>query len=182
MTASLSAHAPTEVPPKAMAKASPYTTPPSVLAQIANLAQLPMADIKTLWKSLFGEDAPTHNRQFLERRIAYRLQEMAFSKIDRGMIERNLRRIHSILNSGKNPKRDRDIRMMPGTLLAREYQGRHYQVAATADGQYAFEGRIYQSLSRIAKEITGTAWSGPVFFGLKSSAVKKAAGKTGARK
>ena len=53
---------------------------------------------------------------------------------------------------------------------------------ATVDGQYEFDGRSYQSLSRIAKEITGTAWSGPVFFGLKSTAAKKTTGRKGAGK
>jgi hypothetical protein len=53
---------------------------------------------------------------------------------------------------------------------------------ATVDGQYEYEGRPYRSLSRIAKEITGTAWSGPVFFGLKTTAASKTASKKGARK
>lgn len=51
-----------------------FSTPPSVAAQIARLPELPMAEIKALWKKLVVEDAPTHNRQFLERRVAYRLQ------------------------------------------------------------------------------------------------------------
>ena len=71
---------------------------------------------------------------------------------------------------------------MAGTLLTREYQGKEYQVMATVDGQYEFEGRPYRSLSRIAKEITGTAWSGPVFFGLKTTAASKTPSKKGARK
>jgi len=161
---------------------SPYATPPSVLAQITSLPDLPMSDIKALWKSLFGEDTPTHNRQFLERRIAYKLQEIEFRKIDRNMLDRNKRRIQAILESGQNKKFDRDIRLMAGTVLTREYQGKEYRVMATVDGQYEFDGRCYQSLSRIAKEITGTAWSGPVFFGLKTTAAKKTTGRKGAGK
>lgn len=125
---------------------------------------------------------PTHNRQFLERRIAYKLQEIEFRKIDRNMLDRNKRRIQAILESGQNKKFDRDIRLMAGTVLTREYQGKEYRVMATVNGQYEFDGRCYQSLSRIAKEITGTAWSGPMFFGLKSTAAKKATGKKGAGK
>jgi hypothetical protein len=53
---------------------------------------------------------------------------------------------------------------------------------ATVEGHYEYEGRPYRSLSRIAKEITGTAWSGPVFFGLKTTAVPKTPAKKGARK
>ena len=161
---------------------SPYSTPPDVLALITSLPDMSMSDIKALWKELFGDEPPTHNRQFLERRIAYRLQEMAHRKVDRGIFERNKRRIQALVEYGKNKRFDRDFRPMAGTNLVREYQGKEYRVMATVDGQYEFEGRSYQSLSRIAKEITGTAWSGPVFFGLKSNAAKKTPGKKGARK
>eukprot|EP01036_Dinobryon_divergens_P059643 gene59643-79568_t len=81
-----------------------------------------MTDIRSLWKSLFGNDTPTHNRQFLERRIAYRLQEIEFRKVDRALMDRNKRRIQQIIDSGQNKKRDRDIRLMAGTVLTREYQ------------------------------------------------------------
>ena len=59
----------------ANANTSNFTAPPSVASQIARLPELPMPEIKALWQRLFGDDTPTHNRQFLERRIAYRLQE-----------------------------------------------------------------------------------------------------------
>ena len=161
---------------------SQYATPPSVTARIVQLPDLSMGDIKSLWKELFCTDTPTHNRQFLERRIAYRLQEVEFRKVDRALMDRNKRRIQKIIDSGKNKQPDRKTSLMPGTVLTREYQGHEYRVMATADGQYEFEGRLYQSLSRIAREITGTAWSGPVFFGLKTYAGKASATKRGARK
>lgn len=161
---------------------SPYPTPASVLARITALPDLPMSDIKSLWKELFGTANPTHNRQFLERRIAYRLQEIEFRKVDRALVDRNQRRIERLVETGQNKKFDRDIRLMAGTILTREYQGKEYRVMTTVDGQYEYEGRPYRSLSRIAKEITGTAWSGPLFFGLKTSTPPKAAAKKGARK
>jgi len=156
-------------------------TPPSVVAQIAQLPGLPMGQIKELWQQLFSADIPTHNRQFLERRIAYRLQEVAFRKVDTNLLERNKRRITSLVETGKVKRRDRDYRPAAGTMLTREYQGREYRVIATADGQYDFEGRMYQSLSIIAREITGTRWSGPVFFGLKPRAQPKAPARKRAR-
>ena len=161
---------------------SPFATPASVLAQITALPDLPMSDIKALWLELFAGDTPTHNRQFLERRIAYRLQEIEFRKIDRNMVDRNKRRIQALLESSQPKKFDRDIRLMAGTTLTREYKGKEHRVMATVDGQYEYEGRPYRSLSRIAKEITGTAWSGPVFFGLKTTAAPKTPSKKGARK
>ncbi len=160
----------------------PYVTPPSVVAQIAQLPNLDMAAIKVLWSRLYGGDTPTHNRQFLERRIAYRLQEIEFRKIDRNLMDRNDRRIKTIIETGQNKKRDRDHRPVAGTLLTREYKGVIHKVVVTPDGQYDFQGRMYPSLSMIAREITGTRWSGPLFFGLKPPATSKATPKKGGRR
>jgi hypothetical protein len=155
-------------------------TPPSALAQIARLPELPMPEIKALWQKLFGADAPNYNRLFLERRIAYRLQEVEFRKVDAKLLERNQRRIASLLETGKVKKRDRDTRPAAGTVLTREYRDIEYCVVATADGQYEFNGRMYPSLSMIAREITGTRWSGPLFFGLKGPAKPEASARKGA--
>lgn len=152
------------------ARTCPPPTPPSVAAQIARLPELPMPEIKSLWQQLFGADTPNYNRAFLERRIAHRLQEVAFRKVDAALLERNQRRIESLLEMGKVNKRDGDTRPAAGTVLTREYRDVEYCVVATADGQYEFNGRIYPSLSMIAREITGTRWSGPLFFGLKGPA------------
>ncbi len=163
--------------------ASSYRTPPSVVAQVASLPTLPMPEIKALWQQLFGSAPTTHNRQFLERRLAYRLQEDAFRKVDPGLLERNRRRIDTLVETGKNQRRDRDYRPVAGTVLTREYRDVVYRVIATADGAYDFQGRTYPSLSMIAREITGTRWSGPLFFGLKApAAAKKPAKKKGSRR
>jgi len=158
------------------------TTPPSVTSRIAELPELPMPEIKTLWQKLFDAETPIHNRQFLERRIAYRLQEIEFRKADPNLLDRNKRRIASLVETGKLKKRDRDYRPAAGTMLIREYQGTTYRVITTADGQYDFEGRMYQSLSMIAREITGTRWSGPLFFGLKAPAAPKKSAKKGGQR
>jgi hypothetical protein len=153
--------------------ANRFTPPPSVTAQIARLPQLPMAEIKALWRELYGKDNPTHNRQFLERRIAYKLQEIEFRKVDPQLLDHNARRIKALIETGNAPKRDRELRLVPGTVLNREYRGIEHHVAVTQDGQYAYQGRRYPSLSMIAREITGTRWSGPLFFGLKGPAKAK---------
>ncbi|HYE35413.1 DUF2924 domain-containing protein [Methylocaldum sp.] len=104
------------------------STPPSVAAQIARLPELPMAEIKALWQKLVGGDTPTHNRQFLERRLAYRLQEVEFRKVDANLLDRNERRIASLVETGKVKKRDRDYRPAAGTVLVREYKRVEYRV------------------------------------------------------
>ncbi|MGC1954063.1 MAG: DUF2924 domain-containing protein [Gammaproteobacteria bacterium] len=159
-----------------------FTPPASITARIARLPQLPMAEIKALWRKLFDTDNPTHNRQFLERRIAYKLQENAFRKVDPQLLDRNARRIRALVETGKAPKRDRDIRLMPGTVLTREYRGIEHHVAVAQDGQYEYQGRRYPSLSMIAREITGTRWSGPLFFGLKGPAKAKQKKTPGGRR
>ncbi|MFC7459235.1 DUF2924 domain-containing protein [Hydrogenophaga defluvii] len=161
---------------------SNFIAPPSVASQIAQLPELPMPEIKSLWQRLFGNNVPNHNRQFLERRIAYRLQEVEFRKFDAALLDRNKRRIASLLETGKIKKRDRDYRPPAGTLLTREYQGIEHRVIVTQDGQYDFQGRMYPSLSMIAREITGTRWSGPLFFGLKALASPKTAARRGAQR
>ena len=117
----------------------------------------------------------------VERRIAYRLQEVEFRKVDADLLERNQRRIESLLETDKVKKRDRDTRPAVGTVLTREYRDVEYCVVATGDGQYEFNGRMYPSLSMIAREITGTRWSGPLFFGLKAPAKPETSARKGAR-
>lgn len=149
-------------------------TPPSIVAQITSLPDLAMPEIKSLWQKLFHSSTPTHNRQFLERRIAYKLQEIEYRKANPNLLERNKRRIAALIETGNVKTRDPDYRPVAGTMLTREYLDKEYQVLVTADGNYNFEGRTYQSLSPIAREITGTRWSGPLFFGLKARTIKKA--------
>lgn len=149
------------------ARSPAYQASPSIAAQIVRLPDLAMAEIKTLWRQLFENETPTHNRQFLERRIAYKLQEIESRKVAPGLLEKNKQRIASLIEFSETKKRERDYQTVPGTVFTREYRGITYQVIATADGQYEFEGRPYRSLSVIAREITGTRWSGPLFFGLK---------------
>ena len=145
-------------------------TPPSVLTQIAQLPDFSIDDLRALWIELNGSTSPNSNRAFLERRIAYGLQERAFRKANQGLLERNAHRIDKLLATDKVSKTDRDIRPVPGTVITREYRGQMHRVVVGTDGQYEFEGRRYPTLSMIAREITGTRWSGPLFFGLKASA------------
>ncbi|PSJ17161.1 DUF2924 domain-containing protein [Nitrosomonas supralitoralis] len=155
-----------------------YTFPPSVVSQIAQLPELPMTEIKVLWKRLFGTDTPNHNRQFLERRLAHKLQLIEFRKTDRNLLESNERRIKTLIEKGKLRSREKDYRPLAGSVLIRDYQDVEHRVVVEANGQYEYESRRYASLSAIAREITGTRWSGPLFFGLKApvkTKVKKGA-------
>jgi hypothetical protein len=155
------------------ARNTQYSFPPSVVSQIAQLPELPMTEIKALWKRLFGTETPNYNRQFLERRIAYKLQLIEFRKTDRNLLESNERRIKTLIETGKLRSREQDFRPLPGSVLIRIYQDIEHRVVVEADGQYEYEGSRYASLSAIAREITGTRWSGPLFFGIKQKQSEK---------
>lgn len=145
----------------------------SAVAQITQLSEMTMDEIKSLWRQLYRKEPPTHIRSFLEKRLAYRLQEVEFRRAHQNLAEKNDRRINAIINTGKKPLRDRYPQPIPGTVLSRIYQEKEHKVTVTHDGQFEFEGRIYKSLSVIAREITGTRWSGPLFFGLRKAMYDK---------
>ena len=140
----------------------------STLAQIAALKILPTAELKRRWRELFETEPPPYNRRFLESRLAYRIQELAYGGLKPDTIER-LEALGEQLDGGKiDVRRKRgDDRPIAGAKLIREWQGVEHAVTVTKDG-YEWQGRPYRSLSAIANAITGTRWNGWVFFGLKN--------------
>ena len=108
-------------------------TPPSVVAQITQLPNLPIDALRAIWRKLFQTDAPTNHRRFLERRIAYKLQEIAFRKENRNLLQNNQKRIQTLIRNGKPLKRNQDYCPIPGTVLIREYKGVEHRVTVTHD-------------------------------------------------
>jgi hypothetical protein len=101
------------------------------------------------------------------RALAYRIQEVALGGL-RPELQRQLRQIAvELKQTGEAAKRFRP-QLKPGTRLIREWQGRTYEVVVLDDG-LSWQGTHFRSLSAIARKITGTAWSGPLFFGLKQN-------------
>ncbi len=135
------------------------------------LSRLPKLDIRELreeWHRLYKADAsPNLSRELLIRAVAYRMQEVVLGGL-RAEPQRQLRQIAQELNqTGEAGIRLRP-QLKPGTRLMREWQGRTYEVVVLDDG-FSWQGMQYRSLSAIARKITGTAWSGPLFFGLKQA-------------
>ena len=138
----------------------------------ARLAALPDADIHDLkqqWRSLFGAEPPPYNRRFLESRLAYRIQELAYGGLQPETIAR-LEALGEPIDGGNITLRRirQEQRPIVGTRLLREYQGVEHVVTVTRDG-FEYQGRPYQSLSAIARAITGTRWNGWLFFGLRKA-------------
>lgn len=138
-----------------------------VIGRLAAIKTLDIVALKALWRDLFAAEPPPYNRKYLESRLAYRVQELAYG----GLKPETLKRLAALAegmegrsgNRGAGPE-NRPIR---GTRLIREWQGVEHCVTVLADG-YDYEGRPYKSLSAIARSITGTRWNGLIFFGLKS--------------
>ena len=140
----------------------------TVLARVAALKVLPIPHLKQQWRDLFETEPPPNNRRFLEHRLAYRIQELAYGGLKSQTIAR-LKAIAEDLDGGdptrlRQPAKDRPI---AGTRLIREYQGVEH-CATVRDEDFEYQGRPYKSLSAIARAITGTRWNGLTFFGLKS--------------
>jgi hypothetical protein len=121
--------------------------------QLAALMALPDAALSAEWRAVYGLQPPRISADLLRRGIAYRLQERAYGKLPP--------QVARVLTSAGRAASD----VMPGTRLVREWNGRTIDVIATDSGM-EWEGRTYRSLSAIAREVTGTAWSGPRFFGI----------------
>ena len=141
----------------------------ALTAEIAGLSKSSIKDLRERWKILYGKEPSGHfGRSFLTRAIAYRLQERAYGGLKPSTC-RLLARVAQETATGSSPKKPQSRKAQSGTILIREWQGRAHRVTMLDDG-VSFDGKRYRSLSEVAREITGSRWSGPRFFGLRSPA------------
>ena len=141
----------------------------SVIAQLAAIKRMTVAELKTKWESLFGAPAPNNSRSYLELRLGYRIQELSLGGLSRETrrtldlladeIEGQARR-RSIIADPRNP--------IVGTRLVREWDGVEHTVTVLKDG-FDWQERRFKSLSAVARAITGTQWNGYRFFGLREA-------------
>lgn len=141
-------------------------TKTSVAAQVAALPSLPIKELWMLWDRFFQKRPERPNRDYLESRVAYKLQEQAFGGLSPDT-RRRLANIGIRHSKIKERRKSRDIHLAPGTVLVREWRERDHKVTVTAEGTFEYEGRFFKSLSAVARHIAGTPWSGPLFFGLR---------------
>ena len=142
--------------------------------EIARLRDFDVGALRARWQDVFRRQPPPYlPRHLLFRMLAYRLQADQLGDLD-GESRRLLDSAVSPEAAGKRAvERARVTRdMSPGTMLGREWNGRMHRIAVLAEG-FAWNGKTYPSLSKIALAITGTRWNGPRFFGLRDKPARE---------
>ena len=145
---------------------------PAPRPDLASLAQLTPGELRVLWPQWFDRPPPAKiRRELLVRALAYRMQERASG----GLSTATRTKLRTLAEAVKNNPVDGVIeppRLTPGTHVIREWGNERHQVTVEAAG-FVYRGQRYRSLSEIARRITGTRWSGPLFFGLTPSAKRQ---------
>jgi Protein of unknown function (DUF2924) len=141
--------------------------------EIARLRDLDVGGLRSRWHNVFGRRPHSHLlRHLLFRVLAYRLQADVLGDLN-GESQRLLDCSVSPEDAGQRAMHlaRRTAELRPGPVLGREWNGQMQRVAVLADG-FAWNGKTYPSLSKVAFAITGTRWSGPKFFGLQDKPSK----------
>ena len=141
----------------------------NVAQELKDLETRGDVELKDRWRSLYGTKPPQKiHRSLLIAAVAHRMQENAV-----GALKSSVRR--HLVQAANNPATSRpsphhpSLRPRAGTVLVRDWGGVTHQAKVLEDG-ILFRSKRYNSLSEVARVITGSRWSGPLFFGLKSAA------------
>jgi len=142
--------------------------PQKLALQLDRLSEMNATELREQWQILFGADPPPKLRSSLiVQAIAYRLQEKALGGLEPATL-RLLERVADDAARRRVSATPAKIRVSAGTVLIREWHGTKHQVTVAKDG-FLYHAKRFHSLSQIARTITGSRSSGPLFFGLKSS-------------
>ena len=132
-------------------------------ADLLELSGLDRSALAERWAIVFGCPAPCNSHVALLRgALAWHAQMAAKSASGSGQVDQLVRRLRRSTTASAPI-----AELAPGTRLLREWQGQTHHVTVLAQG-LEYDGKTYRSLTAIARQITGTAWSGPLFFGLRS--------------
>jgi len=131
--------------------------------QLAGLATMPPAQLRAEWRRVYRTAPPSLSTDLLARGIAYRLQEKRYGALSPKAARDLVRHATGPVETGTAVRPE--ISLRAGTRLVRSWRGITYTVAVVEDG-FVFDGERHTSLTGIARQITGAAWSGPRFFGL----------------
>jgi hypothetical protein len=145
----------------------------SVLRQLAALENMKLAELQEKWRDLYGTEPPNFRKTFLQRRLAFRIQELFYGGIEEP-VKAKLREIADEESNAEKTKSQIEFngKILLGTRFTREWRGRIYETIVREDG-FEYNGQMFRSLSAIATAITGTQWNGRKWWGLPSKKHKK---------
>ena len=129
-----------------------------IRAELDALESMPRAELRAAWNREVRTTPPNVSAGLLRLALAHHLQ----SKVMGGVTKAIERKLQEIADVGAAE------RVTPGTRLVREWRGKMHVVTLSDEGRYHWQSKDWNSLSEIARTITGTRWSGPAFFGIKS--------------
>lgn len=132
--------------------------------ELVALEAMSGTDLRSLWVRLLGEPVPQVKRRLLRMALAWELQ----ARVHGGLPRRVSQRLDQLAAA-----KTRTLALRPGMQLVREWNGMLHQVMVEEEGRLLWKGERWTSLSEIARAITGTRWSGPAFFGLKTAVKEK---------
>ena len=144
-----------------------------ITTQLEELPRLPKPELLALWQELFAKPAhPRLRRNLMVPILAYRLQEQAYGGL-KPLTRKRLQKLATELEQKQKAPPPLVPQLRAGTRLLRQWQGEMHEVLVADEG-FEYRGKRYDNLSEIARRITGTRWSGPLFFGLKSRQARSA--------
>ena len=132
----------------------------AVEQKVARIGRMSVSELRREWRETFQSEPPAaFSKELLARAVSYRVQEEAYG----GLKASSLRSLRAIAKSGGDPPRQVKV----GSVIVREHRGVLHEVIVIPGG-FFWQGQTFDSLSSIAKRITGVSWSGPRFFGLRA--------------
>ncbi len=141
-------------------------TTTDIEVQLTSLAELDMDKLWTQWRQLYRTNSPPSiSRDLLIQAVAFKIQEQRLGSLS-NRAKRTLRSWTTTMEQDGKQTRGSEIMLKPSAKLVREWHGNTYRVLVLEDG-FEYSGHRYPTLNKIAREITGTHWSGPRFFGFK---------------
>lgn len=142
---------------------------------IAALATMPYTELRENWQRLYRSHPPKKlSRDLLELGVAWKLQERALGGLT-ATTKRQLGDLAQTMEAKADLAKARTVSLRPGARLIREWNGETHEVLVVDDG-FRWRGKTWRSLSVIAREMTGTQWSGPRFFGVGRAKAARSVG------
>ena len=129
----------------------------SVRRQLLAIANMSRPELCEKWRDLYGHEPPNSSKEFLRRRLSYRVQELFYGGLDADL--------QVVLTSDAPKARPKKSVLRDGAKIFRDWHGTRYEVTVRGN-KYEYNGTLYRSLSGVAKAITGVLWNGKTFFGI----------------